>query len=172
MAPSVIPDLSKITALDGNNYKRWTQRILILFEQLELVYVLFCDPLEPAQLRSPFQEPREISPEPDYTHDQELGITLVQFTCDNMVARGYLLSQMNDKLFDIYVKQDSARVIWKMLSEKYGANDAGNQSVRNNNNKKSGKVKKLKGGCFVCDNHGHRTYQCYHRKGKIHRGLL
>ncbi|XP_031105653.1 uncharacterized protein LOC116010397 [Ipomoea triloba] len=37
-----------------------------------------------------------------------------------------------------------------MLLEKYGANDAGSQSVSHNNNKRSGKVKKIKGCYFVC----------------------
>ncbi|CAN1283559.1 hypothetical protein LINPERPRIM_LOCUS18385, partial [Linum perenne] len=39
-----IPDLSKLEALDGSNYKRWSQRVLIFLEQIEVDYVLFSDP--------------------------------------------------------------------------------------------------------------------------------
>ncbi|KAL9232668.1 hypothetical protein vseg_007750 [Gypsophila vaccaria] len=40
----IIADLSKLELLDGNNYKRWSQKLLIFFEQLEIDYVLFKDP--------------------------------------------------------------------------------------------------------------------------------
>ena len=33
-------DLSKLEPLDGTNYKRWSQKMLIFFEQLEVDYVL------------------------------------------------------------------------------------------------------------------------------------
>ncbi|XP_075074780.1 uncharacterized protein LOC142162334 [Nicotiana tabacum] len=39
-----LPDLSKLEPVDGNNYKRWSQKLVILFEQLEVDYVLFNDP--------------------------------------------------------------------------------------------------------------------------------
>ncbi|EXB61743.1 hypothetical protein L484_008812 [Morus notabilis] len=38
-----IPDLSKIEPLDGTNYKRWSHKLLIFFEPLEVDYVLFSD---------------------------------------------------------------------------------------------------------------------------------
>ena len=40
----IIPDMSKIEPLDGSNYRRWSQKLLILFEALEVDYVLFEDP--------------------------------------------------------------------------------------------------------------------------------
>ena len=39
-----VPDLSKLEALDGSNYKRWSLRMLIFFEHLEIDDVLFSDP--------------------------------------------------------------------------------------------------------------------------------
>ena len=36
--------MSKIEPLDGSNYRRWSQKLLILFEALEVDYVLFEDP--------------------------------------------------------------------------------------------------------------------------------
>jgi len=32
---------------------------------------------------------------------------------------------MSNKLFDLFVNQKSAKIIWKSLEKKYGANDAG-----------------------------------------------
>lgn len=153
----------------------------ILFEQLKLVYVLYSVAPEPTPtVFSPFgatkanhesdytpgEESRESSPEIDYITGQEPGVTLIQFRNDNAAARGYLLSQMNDDLFDIYVKQDSAKVIWESLSEKYGANGTESQSVRTVYNERSRKIKKFKGRCFTCRKQGHRAHQCYHHKGK------
>ncbi|KAJ1380628.1 hypothetical protein SESBI_45848 [Sesbania bispinosa] len=39
----ILPDISKIEPLDGTNYKRWSQKLLIFFEQVEVDYVLFSD---------------------------------------------------------------------------------------------------------------------------------
>ena len=35
--------LSKLEPLDGSNYKRWSQKLLIFFEKLEVDYVLVTD---------------------------------------------------------------------------------------------------------------------------------
>ncbi|KAL9244119.1 hypothetical protein vseg_017927 [Gypsophila vaccaria] len=45
----IIPDLSKLEPLDGNNYKRWSQKLLMFFEQLEVDYVMFNDPPKPVE---------------------------------------------------------------------------------------------------------------------------
>ncbi|KAK4402405.1 Retrovirus-related Pol polyprotein from transposon TNT 1-94 [Sesamum angolense] len=42
-----LPDLSKLEPLDGTNYKRWSQKLLIFFEQLDVDYVLFTTPPKP-----------------------------------------------------------------------------------------------------------------------------
>ena len=36
-----LPDLSKLEPLDQTNYKCWSQKLLIFFEQLKVDYVLF-----------------------------------------------------------------------------------------------------------------------------------
>jgi len=38
--PRMISDMSKLEHLDGTNYRRWSQRLLIMFEALEVDYVL------------------------------------------------------------------------------------------------------------------------------------
>ncbi|XP_074314440.1 uncharacterized protein LOC141649653 [Silene latifolia] len=40
----IMSDLSKLEPLNGLNYKRWSQKLLMFFEQLEIDYVLFSDP--------------------------------------------------------------------------------------------------------------------------------
>ncbi|KAL0328353.1 UNVERIFIED_CONTAM: Retrovirus-related Pol polyprotein from transposon TNT 1-94 [Sesamum calycinum] len=42
-----LPDLSKLEPLNGTNYKRWSQKLLIFFEQLDIDYMLFKTPPEP-----------------------------------------------------------------------------------------------------------------------------
>ena len=41
--PKTLPELYKIEPLDGTNYKRWSQKLLVCFEQLEIDYVLTTD---------------------------------------------------------------------------------------------------------------------------------
>ncbi|KAA0042233.1 ty1-copia retrotransposon protein [Cucumis melo var. makuwa] len=40
----VLLDMPKLEPLDGINYRRWSQKLLIFFEQLEVDYVLTTDP--------------------------------------------------------------------------------------------------------------------------------
>ena len=39
-------ELYKIEPLDGTNYKRWSQKLLLCFEQLVIDYVLFSEYLD------------------------------------------------------------------------------------------------------------------------------
>ena len=41
--PKTFPKLYKIKPLDGTNCKRWSQKLLLCFEQLEIDYVLTTD---------------------------------------------------------------------------------------------------------------------------------
>lgn len=41
-----LPELYKIEPLDGTKYKRWSQKLLICFEQLEIDYVLCSEHLD------------------------------------------------------------------------------------------------------------------------------
>jgi len=42
-ASKTLPELYKIEPLDGTNYKRWSQKLLLCFEQLEIGHVLTTD---------------------------------------------------------------------------------------------------------------------------------
>ncbi|XP_022153695.1 uncharacterized protein LOC111021147 [Momordica charantia] len=48
-----------------------------------------------------------------------------KFEKDNKTIRGHLLNHMNDFLFDLFVVQKSAKVIWDTLESRYGGDDAG-----------------------------------------------
>ena len=51
-APKTFPKLYKIEPLDGTNYKCWSQKLLLCFEQLEIDYVLTTDILDVGNLDS------------------------------------------------------------------------------------------------------------------------
>ncbi|KAL0325029.1 UNVERIFIED_CONTAM: hypothetical protein Sradi_5072200 [Sesamum radiatum] len=114
-----LPDLSKLEPLDGTNYKRWSQKLLIFFKQLDVDYVLFTTP-----------------PEPDvHTETSSVALTPVtyegagnmkmKYDRDNKTVRGYLLNHMNNILFDLFVNQKSAKEIWNTLETRCGGDDAG-----------------------------------------------
>ncbi|XP_070046393.1 uncharacterized protein LOC142169572 [Nicotiana tabacum] len=110
----ILPDLSKLEPLDGNNYKCWSQKLLIFFEQLEVDYVLFN--------KSPA----------DVVDDNSNTVTTVivddtakkKFEKDNKTVQGHLLNHMTNPLFDLFINYKSAKVIWDSLEKKYGADDA------------------------------------------------
>jgi len=45
-----LPELHKIEPLDGTNYKRWSQKLLLCFEQLEIDYVLTTDYIDDSDI--------------------------------------------------------------------------------------------------------------------------
>lgn len=115
-------DLSKLPALDGTNYKRWSQKILIAFEQIEIDYVLTTNPPTSTPTTTPSTTPQITFDDNQSKVDEE---KILKFTKDNKTARGYMLSHMSDPLFDLFYIEKSAKTIWEALEKKYGADDAG-----------------------------------------------
>ncbi|GAU34539.1 hypothetical protein TSUD_219220 [Trifolium subterraneum] len=120
--------MSKMEPLDGSNYRRWSQKLLILFEALEVDYVLLEDP------------PADVDTTKSSTSDTPatLGVTPLsagtkksdeeakkKYEKDNKTARGHLLTHMADNLFDLFINQKSAKAIWDTLLKRYGDDDAG-----------------------------------------------
>ena len=106
-----LPDLSKLEPLDGTNFKRWSQRLLIFFEQLEIDYVLM-----------------EECPQPIWADDgssSETDQKIAKYEKHNKLVRGHLLSHMTNALFDLFINNKSAKSIWETLEKKYGSDDAG-----------------------------------------------
>ncbi|KAL0287062.1 UNVERIFIED_CONTAM: hypothetical protein Sangu_2708500 [Sesamum angustifolium] len=114
-----LPDLSKLEPLDGTNYKRWSQKLLIFFEQLDVDYVLFMTPPEP-----------DVHTETSYvaltpvTYEGTENVKM-KYDRDNKIVRGHLLNHMNNILFDLFVNQTSVKEIWNTLETRYGDDDAG-----------------------------------------------
>ena len=119
--PKTLPDLYKIEPLDGTNYKRWSQKLLLCFEQLEIDYVLTTDLPDEG---NPDSEPATptVPRTPPIPLDKA---TKKKFEKDNKLARNYLLNNMSNPLFDLFVIFKSAKVIWTKLEAKYGSDDAG-----------------------------------------------
>lgn len=123
----VLPDLSKLEPLDGTNYRRWSQKLLIFFEQLEIDYMLFEDLLSVVTtkiLTTPITPASGvISPSiPDPTKKNE------KHDKDNKTVRGHLLNHMPNYLFDLYIHQKSAKKIWNTLEKCFGADDTGKKN--------------------------------------------
>ncbi|KAL9235840.1 hypothetical protein vseg_010574 [Gypsophila vaccaria] len=115
----IIPDLSKLEPLDGNNYKRLSQKLLMFFEQLEVDYVLFNDPPKPVETVT-------VESTPPVTSAVKSNEELVKkFEKDNKTARCHLLNHMSNTLFDLFAPHKSTKIIWKSLEDKYGFDDAG-----------------------------------------------
>ena len=99
-------DLSKLEPVEGNNFKRWSQKHLIFFEKLEVDNVLF---KEPSMNGS------------NTTTNSSNFITVndpvkKKFEKDNKIARGHLLNNMTNPLFDLFYTinmQNKYRSVWK-----------------------------------------------------------
>ncbi|KAK4382544.1 hypothetical protein Sango_2861300 [Sesamum angolense] len=117
-----LPDLSKMEPLDGTNFKRWSQKLLIFFEQLEVDYVLFTDPPEiTTQTTDTSTTIITTSLTDSSTREDELK---AKYEKDNRTVRGHLLNYMTNTLFDLFVNHKSARTIWSTLESRYGGDDA------------------------------------------------
>ncbi|KAL0441840.1 UNVERIFIED_CONTAM: Retrovirus-related Pol polyprotein from transposon TNT 1-94 [Sesamum radiatum] len=118
-----LPDLSKLEPLDGTNFKRWSQKLLIFFEQLDVDYVLFTNLPENPQLTSDTTTAivSATQTETNRTNDDQK----VKYERDNKTVRGHLLNHMSNTLFDLFVNQKSAKEIWETLETRYGGDDAG-----------------------------------------------
>ncbi|KAH1114029.1 hypothetical protein J1N35_007407 [Gossypium stocksii] len=105
-----ILNLSKLELLNGPNYRRWSQRMVIFFEQLEVDYVLFNPPIT--------EGPGDSITIPRYS---DVNATKVKFEKDNKMVRGHMLSHMANNLFDLFVKKPNqlspSRVHWKRNME-------------------------------------------------------
>ncbi|KAA0052034.1 ty1-copia retrotransposon protein [Cucumis melo var. makuwa] len=110
--------LSKLEPLDGTNYRRWFQKLLIFFEQLEVDYILTTDlsSSDPPATTSTSSDP-ESSTGPStivVVADQvkkDRVIDLEKYAKDNKIVRGHLLNHISDPTFDLFVAQKYANDI-------------------------------------------------------------
>ena len=99
--PRMIPDMLKLEPLDGINYKRWSQKLLILFEALEVD----TNPSPATPVVTSFSEGTKKA------HEE----AKKKYEKDNKIVRGHLLNHMANNLFDLFINQKSAKVILDTL---------------------------------------------------------
>jgi hypothetical protein len=110
---NVMPqDLSKLDRFDGNNYKRWKEKVEFLLTTLKVRYVL--------------DTPCPVVPEEGAT-DEHTDV-IVKWEEDNYTCRGNILNTLTDPLFDMYAPKKFAKEIWEALENKYKTEDSGNKS--------------------------------------------
>ncbi|XP_056688727.1 uncharacterized protein [Spinacia oleracea] len=121
MMNKTLPDLSKLEPLDGKNYKRWSQKLLIFFEQLEIDYVLYEDVIEAIEAS------KAVAPDPSLSAEdvKKAAEALTKKEKDNKLVRAHILHHVNGILFDLLITNRSSKSIWDTLQKKYGADDAG-----------------------------------------------
>ncbi|KAL0340363.1 UNVERIFIED_CONTAM: hypothetical protein Sradi_4553100 [Sesamum radiatum] len=115
-------DLSKQEPLDEMNFKHWSQKLLIFFEQLEVDYILFTNPLETPPKTSVAPTTIVIASQTDRSKkDDELK---GKYDKDKKTVRDHLLNHMTNTLFELFVDHKSAMSIWNKLESRYGGDDA------------------------------------------------
>ncbi|GJW62171.1 hypothetical protein Tco_0111506 [Tanacetum coccineum] len=95
-------DTIKLDMMDGMNFTRWKEKMKFLLTAFKVYYVL-----EGPQMGV-------LTEGEQRKHDQ-----------DETLRRGYILSTLTDRLYDLYTPMTSAREIWNSLEEKYTAEKEG-----------------------------------------------
>ncbi|KAH7677095.1 hypothetical protein IHE45_07G059500 [Dioscorea alata] len=117
VVPTTNLDLSKLEPLNGTNYRKWLQKLLIFFEQLEVDYVLFTDHHDDQSDTISIPATSVTTPPADQTKKADRN-TRAKFEKDNKTIRGHLLNHMTDPLFDLFVNQRYTKPIWDTLEIK------------------------------------------------------
>ena len=91
--------------LDGTNYKRWSQKLLFCFKQLEIDYVLITEYADKTDTSHNTSAEKSLSTPttpkmPSIPLDETARKKLKK---DNKLARSYLLNNMSNSLFDLFV---------------------------------------------------------------------
>ncbi|GJV36868.1 retrovirus-related pol polyprotein from transposon TNT 1-94 [Tanacetum coccineum] len=95
-------DTIKLDIMDGMNFTRWKEKMKFLLTAFKVYYVLEGPPV--GVMTEEEQRKREQ---------------------DETLCRGYILSTLTDRLYDLYTPMTSAREIWNSLEEKYTAEKEG-----------------------------------------------
>ena len=102
--PKTLSGLYKIESLDGTNDKHWSQKLLLCFEQHEIDYVLITDVLDDSKTTTDADNGELSTPAVPKTLAILLGDTAKKkLDKDNKLARSYLLNNMFNPLFDLFV---------------------------------------------------------------------
>ncbi|GAU51024.1 hypothetical protein TSUD_283680 [Trifolium subterraneum] len=99
------PDVTKIEEFDGQNFKRWQERVYSILDMYTVVNAL-------------------TESKPATTATEKV---TEQWTHANRVCRCTILSTLSNELFDVYCSYKEAKDIWESMAAKYTAEDAGKQ---------------------------------------------
>ncbi|XP_072963330.1 uncharacterized protein [Typha angustifolia] len=107
---SMLPH-DKLDRFDGNNYKRWKEKIEFVLTVMKTRYVI--------EKECPVLT--EKSTVEEKTAKQK-------WDEDNVLCRGTILGSLTNHLFDMYSHMKTAKEIWIALENKYKTEDSGNKS--------------------------------------------
>ena len=135
----------KLDKFLGVDFRRWQKKMLILLNFLNVAYVIS-------------------TPKPEEKENETLEEARTQnkWKNDDFICRGHILNGMCDSLFDIYQFQESAKILWNSLEDKYMSEDASSKKflVSNFSNYK------------MLDNHSvmdqFHELQCMYNNIKVH----
>jgi len=122
-----LTELYKIKPLDGTNYKCWFQKLLLCFEHLEIDYVLSSKYLDEGNT----SENTDAEKSPSTPTAPKMPVVPLDEAAKKKLKKGnklacsYLLNNMSNPLFDLFVNFKSVKIIWTKVEVKYGSDDAG-----------------------------------------------
>jgi hypothetical protein len=112
-AAKVLPDATKIEPFDGNNFKRWQQKVLAVLDFTKISSVL--------------TEPR-----PD-EESEEQSEELRNWEMANKLCVNTILNSLSNELFDVYCNFTIARDLWDELVGRYVIEDEGTKKFAASN---------------------------------------
>ena len=95
------PDISRIEVFNGENFKRWQERIFTVLDMHGVAFAL--------------TTPRPAANDPGYE----------SWAHANKVCRHTVISTLSNDLFDVYCSYKEVLEIWDSMVTKYTAEDAG-----------------------------------------------
>ncbi|KAL0413818.1 UNVERIFIED_CONTAM: Retrovirus-related Pol polyprotein from transposon TNT 1-94 [Sesamum radiatum] len=164
-----LPDLSKLEPLDGTNYKRWSQKLLIFFEQLDVDYVLFTTPEPEASTETSTVAITSVIPGNRPQDDAK-----AKYDRDNKTELiSHMRTEEANRLKDKEISNPhisfKANLVESSTSSKNRFQHKGKKQFQKNGQQKTfkandGKIQKNKLTCYCCGKPGHKAYQCFQRK--------
>lgn len=104
-------DFAKLDRFDGNNYKRWKDKMMFLLTALKIAYVVNPD----------------TTPIPPPTSDEDPLVTgeRRKRNEDEVLCRGHILNSLSDQLYDLVSPLESPREIWRTLEARHQTSEHG-----------------------------------------------
>ena len=109
MAPMTVSHGEKPEKFNGNEFKRWQQKMLFYLTTLNLACFL--------QEDAPALKENET--------DRQVVAAVEAWKHADFLCRTYLLNGLDNKLYNVYCAFNTARELWESLDKKYKTEDAG-----------------------------------------------